>query len=153
MHMHSLRRSLRLLIPVLSVAATMAVCASSNSIAAAASPSSAGALTAKPKPKPKPHKVTNPLSGTWSGQYSGTFSGTFTLHWTQSGSRLNGKITLSNPGSTLGVNGTVTGGTIKFGTVGGPGITYAGSVSGSKSMSGSYQTPKGGGSWSANKTS
>ena len=91
------------------------------------------------------------LSGKWSGQYSGAYSGTFTLNWRQSGSVLAGTIALSNPGGTLGIHGSVSGSTIKFGTVGGPGITYTGSVSGS-SMSGSYQTPTGSGSWSANKS-
>jgi hypothetical protein len=92
------------------------------------------------------------LSGKWSGQYSGTYSGTFTLNWQQTGSDLSGSITLSSPAGTLPINGTVNGSAIQFGTVGGPGITYTGSVSGN-SMSGSYQTPAGGGSWSANKTS
>ena len=92
------------------------------------------------------------LSGTWSGQYSGTYSGSFTLNWQQTGSVLSGSITLSSPSDTLSIHGTVNGSAIQFGTVGGPGITYTGSVSGS-SMSGSYQTPGGGGSWSANKTS
>ncbi len=90
------------------------------------------------------------LSGTWNGQYSGAYKGTFVLNWQQSGSTLSGTIKLSNPGGTEDINGTVNGSAIKFGTVGGPGITYSGSVSGS-SMSGSYQTPGGGGSWSANK--
>ena len=48
------------------------------------------------------------------------------------------------------IHGSVSGGNIKFGTVGGPEITYTGSASGS-SMSGNYTTPKGGGSWSAKK--
>jgi hypothetical protein len=91
------------------------------------------------------------LSGKWSGQYSGTYSGTFTLNWQQSGSKLSGKIALSTSG-TVDVTGTVDGSSIKFGTVGGPGITYTGSVSGT-SMSGKYQTPNGGGSWSATETS
>ncbi len=89
------------------------------------------------------------LSGTWSGHYSGAYSGTFTLNWQQSGSKLSGKIKLSEPPSTLGINGSVSGSAIKFGTVGG-GVIYSGSVSGS-SMSGNYQTPKGGGPWSATK--
>ena len=44
------------------------------------------------------------------------------------------------------------GSSIQFGTVGSSAITYTGTVSGN-SMSGSYQTPGGGGSWSAHKTS
>ena len=95
------------------------------------------------------------LSGTWSGQYSGAFQGTFTLTWQQSGSNLSGSIKLSLPPATLNVNGTVQGGAIRFGTVGGAGITYTGSVSGN-SMSGTYQVQTGngattGGPWSATK--
>jgi hypothetical protein len=65
---------------------------------------------------------------------------------------LSGTIKLSTERSKLGLNGTVRGSTIRFGTVGSAAITYSGSVSG-KSMSGSYHTPGGGGSWSAHKTS
>lgn len=83
------------------------------------------------------------LSGNWAGRYSGAYHGTFTLSWRQSGSRLSGKITISNPPSTLNIHGTVTGGAIQFGTVGGVGITYSGTLSGSgDSMSGSYQVAR-----------
>ena len=88
------------------------------------------------------------ISGKWSGQYSGAFTGTFNLNWTQSGSKLSGKITLSDPPETTGITGSVSGGSIKFGTV--SGAIYNGTMSGN-SMSGSYATPRGGGSWSANK--
>ena len=91
------------------------------------------------------------LAGTWSGRYSGAFSGTFTLHWTQSRSILHGSITLSNPHGKYGINGSVHGTAITFGAVG-AGATYTGAVSG-KSMSGSYKSPRGGGRWSAHKTS
>ena len=90
------------------------------------------------------------VSGKWSGQYGGAYSGTFKLHWIQSGSNLHGAIKLSAPANTLPIHGTLNGGSIKFGTVGGVAITYTGTVSGS-SMSGSYNTPAGGGSWSANQ--
>ena len=96
------------------------------------------------------------LSGKWSGQYSGAYQGTFILHWRQSGSKLNGTIQLSAPAGSLPINGTVTGSTIRFGTVGSEGIQYSGSVSGN-SMSGTYkvQAPNGsvGGPWSATKAS
>ncbi|HEY7254361.1 MAG TPA: hypothetical protein VIG37_27995 [Methylomirabilota bacterium] len=92
------------------------------------------------------------LSGTWSGHYDGAFDGNFTLHWTQSGSKLSGTIKLSNPPDTPDIHGSVSGSSIRFGTVGSEAITYSGSVSGD-SMSGSYQTPSGGGSWSASKAS
>jgi hypothetical protein len=94
--------------------------------------------------------ATRSLSGGWSGKYSGAYHGTFTLHWTQSGSKLNGTIRLSTSRGVLGLKGSVRGSSIKFGTVGGPGITYSGSASG-RSMSGRYQTPGGGGSWSAHR--
>ncbi len=92
----------------------------------------------------------NGLSGKWKGQYSGGYKGTFILNWQQSGSSLAGKITISSPLSTLKVNGTLHGSSITFGTVGSLAITYTGTVSGS-SMSGSYHTPGGSGSWSASK--
>ena len=94
--------------------------------------------------------ATSSLSGGWSGKYSGAYHGTFTLHWTQSGSQLRGTIRLSGTRGLLGLNGSVHGSSIKFGTVGGPGITYSGSASG-RSMSGHYQTPGGGGPWSAHR--
>jgi hypothetical protein len=92
------------------------------------------------------------LSGRWSGHYNGAYDGTFVLIWTQSGSNLSGTIKLSTPNVTLGIDGTVSGETIRFGTVGSVAITYSGSVS-RNSMSGQYQTPTGGGSWSATKSS
>ncbi len=96
------------------------------------------------------------LSGAWTGQYGGAFSGTFNLNWQQSGSALTGTIQLSTPPMTLDINGTLAGSSIRFGTVGGVGIRYTGSVSGS-SMSGSYAVGAGktttGGSWSAKKNS
>jgi len=98
------------------------------------------------------HAASTSLSGSWSGTYSGAYKGSFTLHWTQSGSKLNGTIRLSSSRGLLGLKGTVRGSSIQFGTVGGPGITYTGSASG-RSMSGRYQTPGGGGPWSAHRTS
>jgi hypothetical protein len=121
-------------IPVLGVAALLAFCLSGTTATAGVNASSS------------PH-----LAGTWSGTYSGAYVGRFTLHWTQTGSKLGGTITLSNPSGKYGITGSVRGSAIKFGAVG-AGATYTGSVSG-KSMSGSYKSPKGGGSWSAHKTS
>jgi hypothetical protein len=132
-----LRHRLSSVIVVLSVAALLAVCCSSASLAPGAS-----AETKAKRPS---------LAGKWSGQYSGAFSGTFKLHWTQSGSSLSGSITLSNPSGTYSIKGSVHGSKIAFGAVG-AGATYTGSVSG-KSMSGRYNSPNGGGRWSAHKTS
>lgn len=139
---HARRRARTGFAPAVAAAAIVAVC-----FAVAVAPAGA-----KSKPT-KRHHVTSAMSGVWSGQYGGAFSGTFVLHWTQSGSSLSGTIKLSNPSSTLDVHGSLQGSSINFGTVGGGDvITYTGTVSG-KSMSGSYKTPKGGGSWSATKTS
>ncbi len=98
-------------------------------------------------------RAADDISGTWSGKYGGAYHGTFTLHWTESGSRLTGTIKLSaTPNARTSIKGTVHGSSIRFGTVGSTAITYSGTVSG-KSMSGKYQTPGGGGSWSAHETS
>ncbi len=119
-------------------------------VAAVAGLGSTSVAGAAPPAKPKTvHKVT--LAGTWSGQYSGAYSGTFTLHWAQRGSKLIGTITLSSPQGKYGVNGTVSGKTINFGTVG-AGASYTGAVSGN-TMSGTYKSVPAGGTWSAHKTS
>jgi hypothetical protein len=130
----SVRRGIPGTIAVLSVAALLAVCCSSTSVAAT-----------RPTSKPK-------LAGIWSGKYSGSYSGTFTLHWRLTGSKLRGSINLSNPHGTYGITGSVHRNAIQFGAVG-AGATYTGSVVG-KTMSGHYKTGNGGsGSWSAHKTS
>ena len=141
--MYSLRRR-RILTLALPVFAAITICGSSIATAASLPTVSASAS--------KVRAAHGPLSGTWSGKYGGAYRGTFTLRWTQSGSRLSGTIKLSNLTAKLPINGTVHGRTIRFGTVGSAAITYTGSLSG-KSMSGRYQTPGGGGSWSARKTS
>jgi len=121
------------------VVAAAAFLAVASSPIAAASASRAGATAGS-------------LSGTWSGTYGGAYRGTFVVHWRQTGSQLRGTIKLSNPKTEPGITGSVHGSRIRFGTVGSAAITYSGSVSG-KSMSGTYHTPGGGGSWSAHKTS
>jgi hypothetical protein len=90
------------------------------------------------------------LAGTWTGSYSGAFAGTFRFTWAQTGSRLRGSIHLSNPVGNYGISGLVgRNGAVQFGAVG-AGATYKGTVSGT-SMSGTYKSPQGGGSWSAHK--
>jgi len=146
MHVYPFRRRVQVLVPVLSIAALLAVCCSATSAIAAVTSSS------NLQSKPQKHVLNTSLAGTWSGQYSGAFSGTFTIKWTQAGSTLTGSITLTNPGGTYNIGGRVHGSTITFGAVG-AGATYKGSVSGKgKSMSGTYQTPRGDGNWSAHKT-
>jgi hypothetical protein len=135
MHSYSLRRRTPLVTPALWVATLLAVCCSGTAIAGVSSS--------------RPHGTS--LAGTWSGRYGGAYSGTFKLHWTQSGSRLSGSIALSNPRGKYTISGSVHGKAIAFGAVG-AGATYTGSVSG-KSMSGSYRSGRGRGTWSAHKTS
>jgi hypothetical protein len=141
-----------LLTAVISLVAMMAVgCSSSSSTPS--STSTPPVSTAPNSEQPSNTGVaTGGLSGTWSGQYSGASQGTFTLTWQQSGSKLNGTITLSDGGVTLPINGTIDGSDIRFGTVGSLGVTYSGTVSGN-SMSGTYQSQTGNGPWSAAKTS
>ena len=85
--------------------------------------SSTPASTPASTPPPSSSTSSSGLSGKWKGTYGGAYTGTFTLNWQQSGSKLSGTIDLST-GGTNSVNGTVDGSSIKFGTVGGPGITY-----------------------------
>jgi Flp pilus assembly protein TadG len=138
-----------LLLAACSSSSTSSTPPTSTAAAAPAATSSAPAASAAPAPAAG-------LTGKWSGQYSGAYQGTFVLHWTQSGSKLKGHITLSTPPDTLPILGTVNGSVIRFGTVGSTGITYSGSVSNS-TMSGTYQVhaPQGaiGGPWKASKTS
>lgn len=123
---------------VVAAAATAFVAAASSPIASASTPGA--------------RATGGSLSGTWSGTYGGAYHGTFIVRWKETGSRLRGTIKLSNPKAEPSITGSVHGSRIRFGTVGSAAITYSGSVSG-KSMSGSYQTPGGGGPWSAHKTS
>jgi len=95
--------------------------------------------------------TTSSLAGTWKGHYGGAVSGHFTIHWKKTGSRLHGNITLSNPKGTYGISGSVKNGKIKFGAVS-VGAKYKGTVMGT-SMSGTWTSPEGGGSWSATKSS
>jgi hypothetical protein len=115
-------------------------------------PATAAAVTS-PVPTLTSAAAGTDLSGRWSGRYSGAFSGTFALNWQENGSSLRGTITLSDPADTLSLTGSVTGTSIRFGTVGSAAITYSGTVSG-HSMSGTYQVNgAGGGNWSANTSS
>jgi hypothetical protein len=98
-----------------------------------------------PKPKSK-------LAGKWTGKYSGAVSGHFTIHWTQNGKRLSGTIKLSNPSGKYAIDGSVRPHhKLKFGAVS-AGAKYKGTWNGSTSMSGTWTSPEGGGSWSASKS-
>jgi hypothetical protein len=147
------------MVTMAALAMTVAGCASSASTAQG--PANANQAAAAPATSAPQWPAAAPaagLSGKWSGHYSGTYQGTFVLRWHQSGSRLNGRITLSAPArGTDPIHGKVVGGAIRFGTVGSEAITYSGSVSGS-SMSGTWkvQAPDGstagGGQWSASRS-
>ena len=131
------RRHFPRVVSALWIAGLLAVCCAGTALAAAGS-SSTHATTAKLAPK-------------WKGQYSGAVSGHFTLHWKQTGTKLSGTISLSNPKGKYGIGGSVRQGKIKFGAVG-VGATYKGKIHGTK-MSGTWKSPEGGGTWSAHKVS
>jgi hypothetical protein len=146
------------LIPAAALAVTLAACSGSGSSTPqhttkrqTTAPAAAAQATSAPASAAAAVSG-SALSGTWHGQYSGAYQGTFVLHWTQTGSKLNGRIHISNPPSVLPIHGTLTGSSIKFGTVGSYRITYSGTVSGG-SMSGTWSiTGAGqGGNWSASK--
>ena len=132
-----LRRRITRWLPALWIAAVLALACSATAVAAASASGS--------------HVATESLAGKWKGHYSGAFSGHFTLRWRRTGSRLHGSITLSNPAGKYGISGSVNNGKIKFGAVS-VGAKYKGRVRGT-SMSGTWTSPQGGGSWSATKSS
>jgi hypothetical protein len=121
---------------VICITALLAVCCTGAALAAASS---------------QAHVATQAkLGGKWKGHYSGAVTGTFTLRWSQKGRKLTGSIALSNPKGSYAIDGSVrSGGRLKFGAVG-VGATYKGTVHGT-SMSGTWSSPQGGGSWSAHK--
>jgi hypothetical protein len=141
------RRHLGLALAAVTATLALAACSASSSTGSGTTaPASAPSTKAATAPK-----ATGPLSGKWHGHYSGSYHGTFSLHWVQSGSHLHGRISVSQLGSNIPLNGTVHGNHITFGTVGSTRITYSGTVSGN-SMSGTYQVNgAGGGPWSASK--
>ena len=125
-------------LPALWIAALLALACSGTALAAASASSS--------------HVATNSsLAGKWKGHYGGAVSGHFTINWKQTGSRLHGTITLSNPRGKYDIGGSVSRGKIKFGAVS-VGAKYKGTLRGT-SMSGTWTSPQGGGSWSAHKVS
>jgi hypothetical protein len=147
---------IRIALVIAAAGISLAACSTANKPAPPPSHPAAVATTTTSSP-PSPAATTSSpasaadLAGAWSGQYGGSYQGTFTLHWTQSGSKLSGTITLSNPAGQTSINGNVNGSAITFGTVGSEAITYSGSVSGS-SMSGSWKAAAMSGTWSASKS-
>ena len=138
MEVQPLRRRNTRRLPALWIAACLALGCCGAALAAASASSSRAAITST-------------LAGKWKGHYGGAVSGHFTIHWTQTGSRLHGTIALSNPHGKYNISGSVNKGKVKFGAVS-VGAKYKGKVKG-KSMSGTWTSPRGGGSWSATKTS
>ena len=137
MDVQPLRRRITRRLPALWIAALLALACCGTTLAAASASNS--------------HAATTGLAGKWKGHYGGAVSGHFTLRWRKTGSRLRGSITLSNPQGTYDIGGSVRNGKIKFGAVS-VGAKYKGTVRGT-SMSGTWTSPQGGGSWSAHKAS
>jgi ABC-type phosphate transport system substrate-binding protein len=138
MDVQPLGRKITRRLPALWIGALLALACCGTALAAASASTSHAATKSK-------------LAGKWTGHYSGAVSGHFTLHWKRTGSRLQGSITLSNPKGKYGIGGSVNKGKIKFGAVS-VGAKYKGKVRGT-SMSGTWTSPQGGGSWSATKAS
>lgn len=138
MDIQPLRRRITRRLPALWIAAVLALACCGAALAAARASSSQAATTST-------------LAGKWKGHYGGAVSGHFTIRWKQTGARLHGSITLSNPKGKYDIGGSVRRGKIKFGAVS-VGAKYKGKVRG-KSMSGTWASPEGGGSWSAHKVS
>jgi hypothetical protein len=133
-----LHRRITRRLPALWIAASLALGCCGTALAAASASNS--------------HATTkSSLAGKWKGHYGGAVSGHFTLRWKQTGSRLHGTITLSSPKGKYAISGSVHQGKIKFGAVS-VGAKYKGKVRGT-SMSGTWTSPQGGGSWSATKAS
>ena len=122
-------------LPALWIAALLALACCGTTLAAASSHAATGSK----------------IAGKWKGHYSGAVSGHFTIHWKQTGSLLHGTIKLSNPSGTYALDGSVRNGKIKFGAVT-VGAKYKGKLHGT-TMSGTWTSGEGGGSWSAHKTS
>ena len=125
-------------LPVVWIALALVVACCSTTLAAASASTSHAATTSG-------------LAGKWKGHYGGAVSGHFTIRWKQTGARLHGTITLSTPSGKYDIGGSVRAGKIKFGAVS-VGAKYKGKVRGT-SMSGTWSSPQGGGSWSARKVS
>lgn len=132
MDFQPLQRRITQRLPALRIAALLALACCGTALAASSS-----------------HAATTGLAGKWKGHYGGAVSGHFTLHWRKTGSQLHGSITLSNPQGKYDISGSVRDGKIKFGAVS-VGAKYKGKVRGT-SMSGTWTSPQGGGSWSAHK--
>jgi len=146
------RRPALLLSASLAVLVVAAVACSSNSSPTTTTNPTTPAAGSPAATSPPAGGSSSALTGRWNGTYSGTFNGSFKLSWNQSGSTLTGIIHL-NPGGLAHINGTVSGNSIRFGTVGSTEITYTGTVSGN-SMSGTWKVHAGAGgsgNWSATK--
>jgi hypothetical protein len=133
----SLRRGLTRRLPALWIAALLVLACCGAALAARTAASSHAATQVK-------------LGGKWKGTYGGAVSGHFTIHWKQTGTTLHGTIKLSNPSGKYAIDGGVRGKKIKFGALT-VGARYKGVLHGTKSMSGTWTSAEGGGSWKAHK--
>jgi hypothetical protein len=133
------RRRITRRLSALWIAALLALACCGTALATQASSRSHAAIQVK-------------LGGKWTGHYSGAVSGHFTIHWKQTGTTLHGTIKLSSPSGKYAIDGGVRGKKIKFGALT-VGAKYKGVLHGTKSMSGTWTSGEGGGSWSATKAS
>lgn len=119
-----------------------------------------GETTPTPPPSPTTQQGSGGMSGIWNGQWANqtpdTATGTFSIQWSQQGSNLTGNISIVGTPclSGGGITGTINGSAINFGVVEGQvTVNYAGIITGSNTMSGTYSTSCGNayGDWQATK--
>ena len=138
----------------------LAACSSSSSTTSSSTPPAGGGVptdtsTATNPPSSSGGSTSSTVDGKWDGSYSpnGGGSGNFSVTFTQTGSSLDG--TLSIAVSCLNgakVTGKVTGSSIDFGSVQGQcSVVYRGTINGDQ-MSGTYGLGAGtAGTWKASK--
>lgn len=157
------RRWLVTSVVCLAVLATACPSESSSEPPESASPSATttagGEPTAPPSESSESPVAEVGITGTWPGSWANTTpdssKGSFTIEWMQSGSSLQGTISIQGTPCLDGgsIGGEVHGDTIEFGAVKGQVLVkYTGTIKGD-SMSGTYETDCGNaeGTWEASK--
>jgi hypothetical protein len=151
----------RMIVAFLACCALLAACSgsgtpttSSTAPAEVGGSASAGA-PAPSTPAPSSGTTASALDGEWDGTWQATAgqSGTFSVAWKETGSTLDGTLSISVPClDGAKVTGTVNGGSIQFGSVKGQcQVDYKGAIDGDQ-MSGTYDfSGAPGGTWKATK--
>jgi hypothetical protein len=150
----------RMIVVILACCAALAACSGGGSPTVSSSaPTQVAGGSSTGAPAPSTPAATGGtaaslLDGTWDGTWrSAGQSGTFSISWTETGSTLDGTLSISVPClDGANITGTVNGGSIQFGSVKGQcQVDYSGSINGDQ-MSGTYNlSGAAGGTWKATK--